>query len=100
MSEMQCMNFPDAYACQEEEADVEDAIVSVGEAEGPFDEVDGIAIERDPQFPVRVTLQVHTTAHAHTHTHTHTHAHAHTPHTADMSPHCTVLQVDGERSGR
>jgi hypothetical protein len=53
------MNFPDA--CQEE-ADVEDAIVSVGE--GPFD---GIAIERDPQFPVRVTLQVHTTAHtAHT----------------------------------
>ncbi len=54
---MQHMSFP-------EEADVEDAIVSVGEAEGPFDEVDGIAIERDPQFPVRVTLQVHSTAHA------------------------------------
>jgi hypothetical protein len=61
------MNFPEAYACQEEEeaADVEDAIVKVGEAEGSFDEVAGIAIERDPQFPVRVTLQVHTTAHAH-----------------------------------
>ena len=62
---MQHMNFPDP--CQEEEADVEDAIVSVGEAESPFDEVDDIAIERDPQFPVRVTLQVHTTAHTHAH---------------------------------
>jgi hypothetical protein len=91
MCEKQCMNSSDAYAClEEEDADVEDAIVKVGEAEGPFDEVAGIAIERDPQFPVRVTLQVYTTAHAP----------PHTPHTADMSPHCAVLQVDGKRSGR
>jgi len=38
-------------------ADVEDAIISVGEAEGEFNEAGGLAIERDPAFPVRVTLQ-------------------------------------------
>jgi hypothetical protein len=59
-----------------ERADVEDAIVKVGEAEGRYEEVGGLEIERDPQFPVRVTLQVPTyppaspriTAHKQTHT--------------------------------
>jgi len=40
-----------------EEADVEEAIIRVGETEGEFREVGGIEIERDTRFPVRVTLQ-------------------------------------------
>jgi len=36
---------------------VEDAIVKVGATEGTFSEVGGLKIERDPRFPVRVTLQ-------------------------------------------
>ncbi len=43
--------------CQER-ADVEDAIIRVGEGEGEFNEVGGLEIARDPDFPVRVTLQV------------------------------------------
>jgi len=42
---------------QLEKADVEEAIVRVGEGEGEFDEVRGLSIERDPAYPVRVTLQ-------------------------------------------
>eukprot|EP00456_Euglypha_rotunda_P049272 TRINITY_DN3951_c0_g1_i5.p1 TRINITY_DN3951_c0_g1~~TRINITY_DN3951_c0_g1_i5.p1 ORF type:complete len:184 (+),score=31.10 TRINITY_DN3951_c0_g1_i5:162-713(+) len=37
--------------------DCESAIVKVGEAEGKFDEVNGLAIERDRDYPIRVTLQ-------------------------------------------
>lgn len=40
-----------------EEADVEDAIVKIGESEGKFEEIRNLEIERDHQFPVRVTLQ-------------------------------------------
>jgi len=40
-----------------EKADVEDAIVKVGEEEGPFREIGNLTIERDPSYPVRVTLQ-------------------------------------------
>ena len=38
-------------------SDVEDAVIGHGAAEGPFREMDGLAIERDPRFPVRVTVQ-------------------------------------------
>lgn len=38
-------------------SDVENAVVGHGEVEGPFTEIDGLAIERDPRFPIRVTVQ-------------------------------------------
>jgi hypothetical protein len=39
------------------ESDVENAVIGSGAVEGPFTEIDGVAIERDPNFPVRVTVQ-------------------------------------------
>lgn len=39
------------------ESDVEMAVIGHGEVEGPFTEIDGLAIERDPRFPIRVTVQ-------------------------------------------
>ncbi len=39
------------------ESDVEVAVIGHGEVEGPFAEIDGLDIERDPRFPVRVTVQ-------------------------------------------
>jgi len=41
----------------ERRADVEDAVIHVGAAEGPFEELGNVQIERDPSFPIRVTLQ-------------------------------------------
>jgi hypothetical protein len=38
-------------------SDVETAVIGHGEVEGPFTEIDNLAIERDPRFPVRVTVQ-------------------------------------------
>jgi hypothetical protein len=38
-------------------SDVEEAVIGHGKVEGPFTEIDGLAIERDPRFPVRVTVQ-------------------------------------------
>jgi hypothetical protein len=38
-------------------ADVEAAVVSHGPVEGPFTEIDGVDIERDQRFPIRVTVQ-------------------------------------------
>lgn len=38
-------------------SDVENAVISHGEIEGPFTEIDNLAIERDPRYPVRVTVQ-------------------------------------------
>lgn len=38
-------------------SDVENAVIGHGAIEGPFTEVDGLAIERDPRFPIRVTVQ-------------------------------------------
>lgn len=38
-------------------SDVEVAIIGHGEVEGPYTEVDNLAIERDPRFPIRVTVQ-------------------------------------------
>jgi hypothetical protein len=39
------------------ESDVETAVISHGEIEGPFTEIDGLDIERDARFPIRVTVQ-------------------------------------------
>ncbi|MEL6321296.1 MAG: hypothetical protein AAFQ57_11705 [Cyanobacteria bacterium J06626_14] len=38
-------------------SNVEAAVIGHGEVEGPFTEIDGLPIERDPNFPVRVTVQ-------------------------------------------
>lgn len=40
-----------------ERSDVEAAVIGHGEVEGPFTEIDNLAIERDPKFPIRVTVQ-------------------------------------------
>ncbi len=37
--------------------DVDDAVIGHGTVEGPFTEMDGLAIERDERFPIRVTVQ-------------------------------------------
>ncbi|MGB3137920.1 MAG: hypothetical protein WBB18_14040 [Nodosilinea sp.] len=38
-------------------SDVEAAVIGHGTVEGPFTEIDGLAIERDPDYPIRVTVQ-------------------------------------------
>jgi hypothetical protein len=38
-------------------SDVEEAVIGHGAYEGPFTEIDNLAIERDTRFPVRVTVQ-------------------------------------------
>ena len=38
-------------------SDVEAAVIGHGEVEGPFTEIDNLNIERDPDFPIRVTVQ-------------------------------------------
>ncbi|MGD1898625.1 MAG: hypothetical protein ACFB16_16925 [Phormidesmis sp.] len=38
-------------------SNVEAAVIGHGEVEGPFTEIDGLEIERDPDFPIRVTVQ-------------------------------------------
>lgn len=38
-------------------SDVEEAVIGHGKVEGPFTEIAGLDIERDPKFPVRVTVQ-------------------------------------------
>lgn len=40
-----------------EKSDVENAVIGHGDLEGPFTEIDNLEIERDPKFPVRVTVQ-------------------------------------------
>lgn len=39
------------------ESDVEEAVIGHGKVEGPFTEIDGLEIERDDRYPVRVTIQ-------------------------------------------
>eukprot|EP01112_Ceratiomyxa_fruticulosa_P014188 TRINITY_DN4044_c0_g1_i5.p1 TRINITY_DN4044_c0_g1~~TRINITY_DN4044_c0_g1_i5.p1 ORF type:complete len:512 (-),score=104.96 TRINITY_DN4044_c0_g1_i5:151-1563(-) len=50
-----------SFATRREKSNVEDAIIKVGETEGKFSEIDGMEIERDENFPVRVTLQYYKT---------------------------------------
>lgn len=40
-----------------ERSNVEAAVIGHGEVEGPFTEIDNLEIERDPDFPIRVTVQ-------------------------------------------
>jgi hypothetical protein len=40
-----------------EKSDVETAVIGHGAVEGPFTEIDGLKIERDERFPIRVTVQ-------------------------------------------
>jgi len=44
-------------ALQKSQVDMESAIIKVGETEGKFTEVNGLPIERDPDYPIRVTYQ-------------------------------------------
>jgi len=44
-------------AREKSKVDMEEAIIKVGKVEGKFNEVNGLAIERDPDYPVRVTFQ-------------------------------------------
>lgn len=39
------------------ESTVEAAVIGHGDLEGPFTEIDGLRIQRDPNFPIRVTVQ-------------------------------------------
>jgi hypothetical protein len=48
---------PSAGCAKSAPSDVAVAVVGHGDAEGPFAEMNGLAIERDPRFPVRVTVQ-------------------------------------------
>jgi hypothetical protein len=41
----------------QEKSDVETAVIGHGPVEGPFTEIDGLDIERDRRFPVRVVVQ-------------------------------------------
>jgi hypothetical protein len=40
-----------------ERSDVDVAVLGHGKTDGPYTELDGLTIERDPRFPVRVTVQ-------------------------------------------
>ena len=40
-----------------EKSDVEQAVLGHGKRRGPFTEGNGVVLERDPQFPIRVTMQ-------------------------------------------
>ena len=45
------------YCYSAEPSDVEEAVIGHGEVEGPFTEIDGLEIDRDDQYPIRVTVQ-------------------------------------------
>ncbi len=48
---------PAPMARSRADSNVENAVIGHGDIEGPFTETDGLKIERDPRFPVRVTVQ-------------------------------------------
>jgi hypothetical protein len=55
---MQKMAAPaDGLTLRDRKSDVEAAVIGHGEVEGPYTEVDDLAIERDPRYPIRVTVQ-------------------------------------------
>jgi hypothetical protein len=51
----QCLGAPGAAF--EDEAGLDAAVIGHGEVEGPFTEIDHLAIKRDARFPIRVTVQ-------------------------------------------
>lgn len=48
---------PAAVEEKADRSDVEAAVIGHGEVEGPYTEIDGLEIERDERFPIRVTVQ-------------------------------------------
>jgi len=48
---------PAAPQAMSRASNVEAAVIGHGEVEGPFTEIDDLPIERDPNFPIRVTVQ-------------------------------------------
>lgn len=46
-----------AKPSKRERSDVEEAVIGHGRVEGPFTEIDNLEIERDPKYPIRVTIQ-------------------------------------------
>lgn len=42
-----------------ESCDVEQAVLGHGDSEGPYTEFDGLTLERDERFPIRVTVQMY-----------------------------------------
>ncbi len=61
LDEMQMAPMPSApmmsLADSAGRSDVEAAVISYGDDEGPFIEMGGVPIERDTRFPIRVTVQ-------------------------------------------
>ncbi|MBS2039367.1 hypothetical protein JST97_30560 [bacterium] len=55
--EAACPPNPCAGANYQMTSDVENAVIGHGKIEGPYTEIDNMAIERDPRFPIRVTVQ-------------------------------------------
>jgi hypothetical protein len=55
--EVAAMSAKDGATSAKEESNVEAAVIGHGDFEGPYTEIDNLSIERDPSFPVRVTVQ-------------------------------------------
>lgn len=58
---MMCAAMPSASKCVGGADDcaeaLDEAVIGHGEVEGPFTEIDNLAIKRDARFPIRVTVQ-------------------------------------------
>ena len=57
MDDMTMESSPKGATAMRGGSDMENAVIGHGETEGPFSEINDLAIERDPRFPVRVTVQ-------------------------------------------
>ncbi len=51
------MAMPAPMVAQRAPSDVENAVIGHGALEGKFTETDNLLVERDPRFPIRVTVQ-------------------------------------------
>jgi hypothetical protein len=51
------VNEPQMMLESAAKSDVEAAVIGHGVVEGPFTEIDGLAIRRDRRYPIRVTVQ-------------------------------------------
>ena len=56
-SDLMMESAPAPMALSRAQSNVEAAVIGHGPVEGPFTEIDDLAIERDPNFPIRVTVQ-------------------------------------------
>src|SRR5262249_25009820 len=52
-----CCDCAPGMAKAEKRSDVEAAVIGHGKVEGPYTEIDNLAIERDERIPIRVTVQ-------------------------------------------